>query len=231
MDTKIIEEEMKKVADEPDPKKRFAKFMESVSGLSTNPEYEKLMSNMKVACPVKKVNYVMENPDVISGCWMIIDDNSVEKIKEKADLRDLNDYTFLFFTNQHIIELGGIVYGILSLLKTSGELTQENVMIGTWKYMGFLKELPTYKDYKDFIDYVALSNTFGLKKNSRLDKLYHKVADILLYLPFISYNDIDEFAQSAINNFKKDLEIKGKLEELTKDEINESTGTTDNANS
>ena len=165
--------------------------------------FDELMKNFKLNCPIKKINLKLEEPNAIVGMWLLSTENSIERIREKADTDDLNGDTILFFTNQHIVELGNILYGMLSLVAANAGLNAAGVPDLISDYMMICKEIPTYDHYMTRVTNMIIQSIGG---PDSMNPIKEKIRDILYSVIFLSYAALDEFAAEAIEGFQKSLD-------------------------
>lgn len=157
-------------------------------------EEQKIDTNnfFKVNCPVVKVNFKPETPQIVLGAYMVECDHEdmVEKIKEKADLENLNDHTMLIFNDRHKTELSLILYGI---------------SIG-------VELMDPYKEIEIFFNKCAVSGiTYGEYKDRCKDLGTDYTEKLMTILPFITYKDIDDLCGEAIEYLsKKADEVNGR---------------------
>ena len=179
------------------------------NGNQGDPNYDEIMKNFKVSCPVKKINLTMEEPNFINGMYLIAEANSVKRLKEKADLSNLNDDTLLFFTNQHIVELANVFNGILYMLEVNNLMNSEKRTEIVIFFISRIKNVITYKNYKTIAETIlSVTHAIDLEKLNSLKELIEKVSEIMKLIPFVSYSTLDEIAQTAINSYKESLEKK-----------------------
>ena len=137
----------------------------------------------KLNCPVFKLNFPPETPQILLGHYLIHDlSEKLEKLKGLANLSNLNDNTILFFTNRHIIELSFICYGIAEELHDVVPIATVATYISKC-----LKQVNRYREYKD----------------SCLANMNEGMASLMILLPFITYKDIDDLSKEAIEYFEK----------------------------
>ena len=179
--------------------------MSQNSNKEADPNYDEVMKNFRVKCPVRKINISIDTPAAIAGMYLLGDENAVDKLKEKADMSDLENGTLLFFTNQHAVELSNFVNGMLYIVEQNKGLSDQQRHRGVYRYLKALTDIPTYLEYSQLCH--RLSAVFECDfKVEKLIPLYRKIEDIMLYVSFISYGDLDEFARQGINAFKENIE-------------------------
>ena len=184
-----------------------------IKPIENDPNYDEFMKQFRLKCPCKKINLSVSDPNTVVGMWLIADDNSIEVLKEKADMADVVDTTILGFTHQHIIELTNIIYGIAILFAENKVMPKEDIFKLVCGYSDIFNKIQTYGMYKDNI---ILSDYTDRNKNiffmySGVKKLpINKFIEIMKYIIFVPYNELDNIAKSAIEEFKK--------QEGTKDE-------------
>ena len=174
-----------------------------------DPNYDTIMENFKVACPVKKINLSMEEPNFINGMFLISSVDAINTLKEKADLSNLNDDTLLFFTNQHIVEIAHILNGMLYVLEATKIMDNKFRMSILIHFINDLKKIITYQKYIENTESL-LKRWEDLRPEARdvLSEISKKVSEILKLIPFVSYSTLDDIAKTAIESYKKSLEKK-----------------------
>ena len=169
-------------------------------GTESDPNYDEIMETFKLSCPVKKINVDFETPAAVAGMWLMSSNEAINELKELADLDSLNDNTFLFFTNQHILELSNILNGMIFLLEQR-EAANDDTRIHAIKRLIDLCTLPhMYKEYK--LEIKSITSMILSTGWCEYRKATEKIANIMELLPFISYKDIDDIASKAIKEFK-----------------------------
>jgi hypothetical protein len=164
--------------------------------------FDELMKNFKLNCPIKKINLKLEEPNAIVGMWLLSTKDAIDRIKEKADTENLDGNTILFFTNQHIVELGNILFGMLSLVAANAGLNSSGVPDLISDYMMICKEIPTYDHYMNRVTNMIMSSIGGPESMAPIKE---KIRDILYSVIFLPYNALDEFANEAIEGFQKSM--------------------------
>ena len=117
--------------------------------IKNDPNYDEFMKNFRLKAPVKKFNLDVNQPNTIVGLWLLADENSLELLKSKADIADVNDNTILAFTNQHILELSNIIYGMSLLFVENGLLPKEDLYKFICGYLNLFNNISTYGLYKE----------------------------------------------------------------------------------
>ena len=168
--------------------------------------YDKLMENFKVSCPVKKINLTEDSPAGIAGMCLLTAKDFINLIKEKADLSDLDDNTILFFTNQHLVEMANVIYGMLKVIEMCDGLQEGAIYEAPAKFIQLFREPISYKKFKQKIYSIGIFIRF--KEFCKYIDIQDKIRDILLYLPFVSYSDLDEIAIAGIEDYMKQKEGK-----------------------
>ena len=173
-----------------------------------DPNYDAVMETFKVACPVKKINLAMEEPNFINGMFLMASADSLDTLKEKADLSNLTDDTILFFTNQHIVELAHIFNGILYLIENNNLIIKgkrNNIII---RFINKLKKAITYHEYVEMAEtilrWVDAVYTEYLEFEAYKEML-NRIGEILKLIPFVSYSTLDEIAEIAIKTYKEKM--------------------------
>lgn len=174
-----------------------------------DPNYDTIMENFKVACPVKKINLSMEEPNFINGMFLISSVDAINTLKEKADLSNLNDDTLLFFTNQHIVEIAHILNGMLYVLEMAKIMDNKFRMSILIHFINDLKKIVSYQRYIEITESL-LKIWEDLRPEARdtLSEISKKVSEVLKLIPFVSYSTLDDIAKTAIESYKKSLEKK-----------------------
>ena len=169
-------------------------------GTENDPNYDEIMETFKLSCPVKKINVDFETPAAVAGMWLMSSNEAIDELKELANLDNLNDSTFLFFTNQHILELSNILNGMIFLLEQR-EAANDDTRIHAIERLINLCALPhMYKEYK--LEIKSITSMILSTGWCEYRKATEKIASIMELLPFISYKDIDDIASKAIKEFK-----------------------------
>lgn len=166
------------------------------------PEVDEIMNKFKLSCPVKKINMTLEQPNCIAGMWLISKENSEKEVQEKADFSDLTDDTILFFTNQHIVEICNILYGMLSLFKQNNIITEHDVDKCIRDLINFCHSVPSYFMLKEYVDQIPNKYLDFLKCPIAL---LSKFCNIMKDIWFVPYNELDKFAQEGIDSFKASI--------------------------
>ena len=173
--------------------------------------YEEMMKKAKFSCPVHKVNYTNTNRGCITGAWLLAIPDAMEKLNDKADLKDLTQDTILFFEDRHIMELGAIMYGMAIVMEDNDCLFEKPAIDEVCKYISFCRTLPLYRKYLEYChkySSIALIVKDPLKKNS-----FARFGEIMKIIPFISYGALDEFIQDAYDRYKAHQEELSKKSE------------------
>ena len=146
----------------------------------------------RVGAPVYKLNFDDENPDIIAGMFLMTDEKLDDHLKEFTDKSNLNDDTILFFQPRHLIEMYGVIHGMLTVLGVK----TENIF-------KFIKEINAdisngcrYKEYKESVRYNLLPLSIG-------PGVIDKVCFIMNEMIFIPYDKIDQLARMGVDEFKK----------------------------
>lgn len=147
---------------------------------------------IRVAAPVYKLNFNDENPDIIAGMFLISDEKLNDHLREFVDKDKLNDDTMLFFQPRHLIEIFGIIYGVLYGIGIKPEVIH-----------GYIKNINKdiadgcfYSDYKKSIR----NNLIPLCIPS---DMLEKICFIFTEIIFIPYDKIDQLARMGVDLFKK----------------------------
>ena len=175
-----------------------------------DPNYDEVMNQFKVSCPVKKINISEETPGAIAGMFILTSENGVELLKEKADLSDLEDTTILFFTNQHLVEMCNVIYGISVAINGVPKDDSEKAksMNAIYTFIDGCSTPITYYHYKKLI--INVHSDIVYTGYYKYYKIREKIIEILRCIPFVSYNNLDEIAKSALDEVKlmwKDIKI------------------------
>lgn len=173
--------------------------------IENDPNYDELMKNFKLTCPVKKINLVLEEPNCIAGMYCMASKDV--DIKSKADLNNVNDNTLLFFTNQHIVELAKFMYGMMLLIAENNGVAKESIISIIAEYCNECRQIIPYYKYKKYCNDI-INKYFNLTKSGLTAKVLSKFTDIMETMIFIPYNTLDELAQTGISEFKKNMEEK-----------------------
>lgn len=174
--------------------------------IKNDPNYDEFMKNFRLKAPVKKFNLDINQPNTIVGLWLLADENSLELLKSKADIADVNDNTILAFTNQHILELSNIIYGMSLLFVENGLLPKEDLYKFICGYLNLFNNISTYGLYKENLRLSGYTESeknifFSNRSNGKTAK--DKFIEIMKYIIFVSYNDLDEIAKKAISEFQE----------------------------
>ena len=172
-------------------------------GMGADPNYDKVMENFKVSCPVKIINIDLETPEAVVGMYLLTWEEAINYIKEKAEIAELKDNSLLFFTNQHIVELSTVLNGMLYLLKMQNLIADENITKAIKRFINICKDPLYYTEYKQSLREWKTNTIFTDPKKS--SEICNKIIDIMELLPFISYNTLDEIAKMGIDEFQKGL--------------------------
>ena len=173
-----------------------------------DPNYDAIMETFKVACPVKKINLAMEEPNFINGMFLMASADSLNILKEKADLSNLTDDTILFFTNQHIVELAHIFNGILYLIENSNLIIKGKRNKIIIRFINELKKAITYHKYVEMAETILRwVDAVDIKylEFEAYKEMLNRIGEILKLIPFVSYSTLDEIAEIAIKKKKKKM--------------------------
>ena len=180
-----------------------------------DPNYDEVTESFNLKCPVKKINFKNESPSFIAGMWLISSPNGLDKAKEKADISDLDDNTLLFFENRHVVEIGQVMYGMLSMAKGSKVVFKEGIELEdvfniVIKLMNGWRQICTYEEYKELYHSIVIKNIHKsyptvCKESELATRIRVKIQKIYDILPFISYNELDNIAKTAIEDYEKSL--------------------------
>ena len=170
--------------------------------IQDDPNFDELMKNFRLTCPGKKINLKLEEPNCIAGMYCL-SSNEID-LKSIADISDINDDTLLFFTNQHIVELSKILYGMLLLIAENKGILKEDIYPIISAYINQCKDVHTYFNYKKFCESIT-SRYFNLTNSSISNEVISKFVDILIIIIFVPYNELDNIAKAAIKEFKENM--------------------------
>ena len=173
--------------------------------LKDDPNYDEIMKNFRLGSPVKKINLKIEEPNCIVGMYCISSDKI--NLKNLADMSNLDDDTLLFFTNQHIVELAKILYGMLLLIIENKGTDSSNIYSIISSYINYCKEVNTYYNYKKFCKSIP-ERYFNLIDSNTKAEIVERFINILNTIIFLPYNELDNLAQAAIKEFKESMENK-----------------------
>ncbi len=171
--------------------------------IENDPNFDELMKNFKLNCPVKKINLTVEEPNCIGGMYIISTDKL--DLESLADMKDVEDNTLLFFTNQHVVELAKLFYGMLLLIAENKIVKKEDIFTIIVEYMNFIRNICTYDKYKNEITSI-INRYFNIVNSNATTNFLSKFYNILNTIIFIPYNELDKIAQTAIDEFKKNME-------------------------
>ena len=181
--------------------------------IKNDPNYDEFMKQFRLKAPVKKFNLDVNQPNTIVGLWLLADEGSLDLLKSKADITDVNDNTILAFTNQHILELSNIIYGMSLLFVENGLLPKEDLYKFICGYLNLFNNVTTYGLYKENLRLAGYTeserNIFFNKNRANCKAAKDKFIEVLKYIIFISYNDLDEIAKKAITEFQESQAQKG----------------------
>lgn len=174
-----------------------------------DPNYDAIMETFKVACPVKKINLAMEEPNFINGMFLMASADSLNILKEKADLSNLTDDTILFFTNQHIVELAHIFNGILYLIENNNLIIKGKRNEIIIRFINELKKAITYHKYVEMAEtilrWVDAAVDIKYLEFESYKEMIDRIGEILKLIPFVSYSTLDEIAVTAIKTYKEKM--------------------------
>ena len=162
-------------------------------------DYNEYVKNLKVGCPIHKINLTVEHPNALAGMYLLTLKDPISYIDKIVDFEEVNDDTLLFFEPRHVVECCQVIYGCLSvldnmhLLKYSINYCIENIIKS-------LLTRPIF--YKDFLNAVSVKwlHEYDSESAKLVDKFF---SHIMKNIWFVSYNDIDNMAHQAIEDFKK----------------------------
>ena len=167
------------------------------------------LNNFKISCPVKKINLNYKMQNYMAGMWALTYINeSKEYIKENADLENVNDDTILFFTNQHILELAGFIYGIHYLFISTNLLKAEDSLQCIRKIMNMCNSCPTYKMLKDLIKECTTLYFNKAAMNASDPRIIDHYYFIMDNVWFLSYSNLDDMTKTVIKEYNKASENK-----------------------
>lgn len=183
--------------------------MATQNSSDNDPNYDEIMKNFKLSCPVKKINLSLETPGAVCGMWLLTSKDGLKQLKDtvKDDMDDVTNDTFLFFTNQHIVEMCNILHGMLEITKSMKYTLEESIQTALRSFIQKLSTPDTYNCYKNNINeivqnamYVAL---FKDTNPNPAEVMYKLITEIMYYIPFVSYNNLDDLAQKGIDEFNQ----------------------------
>lgn len=162
-------------------------------------DYNEYVKKLKVGCPVHKINFTTEHPNALAGMYLLTLKDPISYINEIVDLEDVNDDTLLFFEPRHVVECCQLIYGCLSVLNDM-HLLKYGINFCIYHIIENLLTRPIF--YKDLLNAVSVKWLFEYdSENAKIvDKIF---SHIMKNIWFISYNDIDNIAYQAIEDFKK----------------------------
>ena len=172
---------------------------------------QRIQSNLRtlsISTPVKKINLSESNPHSVAGMYILSTENGLERIKSKADMSDVNSDTILFFANQHIVELIDFLNGMWILVENIKYIDKDRRINGIRRYMNLLQSNPTYGEYCQYCKRLTTHFESNFNVSEKMKKVYETIENITLYLPFISYNELDEIVRDGIEDFKSRVEDK-----------------------
>ena len=174
---------------------------------NTQPEfnidnYNDLLKKIKVGSPVHKINFSIENQNAVVGMFLISLSDVNTYLEKFADHDDLNEDTLLVFESRHVIECCQIIYGCLHILQDINALVYSNNFIINDIIKTLLTTPIVYKKALTELNRIARSSVKrDGSENSK--KVYEALKYILQNIWFVPYNNIDEIANEAIEEFKK----------------------------
>lgn len=177
----------------------------SNSGSLNMEEYNKFLKTIKAGSPVHKINFSLESPNAIVGMYLITMENVESYLDKVADYSDLSDNTLLVFESRHVIECCQIIYGCLNMLKGIGMYRMDyKVFIN--QIIDTLLSKPTYYDHAVKELSFITDNYIKLISGEESIIIHKRFAHIMKNIWFVPYGSIDEMANEAIDEFKKQLE-------------------------
>lgn len=166
-------------------------------------KYNDFLAKIKVGSPVHKINFTMASPNAIVGMYLITMNDMESYIDKVADYGDLEENTLLVFESRHVVECCQIIYGCLNILKGVGMYRMEyEVFIE--QVMDTLLTRPSFYS-KTVKELDTLTNQcIKIQEDSdESNKIYDKFKYIMKNIWFVPYGRIDEMAEQAIDEFKK----------------------------
>lgn len=165
-----------------------------------------MLNQFKVQCPVRKLNFTMEDPKILLGIWIVTHPRGVDMVRNKADLSGLTNNTILVFTERHIYELACVMNGMLGPIRNMDDsLTAERCFTHVKDFMDFCKRFQTNSAYNKFWDEWGSPGYELYMRGSPKATLCKQMTEIMRLLPFVSYAELDAFAQQAIHELEKNL--------------------------
>ena len=156
--------------------------------IQDDPNFDELMKNFRLTCPVKKINLKLEEPNCIAGMYCLS--------SNEIDLKSI--------TNQHIVELSKILYGMLLLIAENKGILKEDIYPIISAYINQCKDVHTYFNYKKFCESIT-SRYFNLTNSNISNEVISKFVDVLIIIIFVPYNELDNIAKAAIKEFKENM--------------------------
>ena len=156
----------------------------------------------KLNCPVAKVNFDLDTPQIILGMYLMVSLNDSAEVYERvcklALTNKLRNETMLVFNDRHKAELSMIVYGMLMTDFKSHEALLKAAKIAS-RY--FRHSMQSGILYCEFVKSIKSIDCTSLPtKQSQYAKQYMQI------LPFLTYKDLDDLCHEAIEYFSKRLE-------------------------
>lgn len=163
-----------------------------------------LINKFKLECPVKKLNFSNEDPRHVFGIWIIRQERALDMLRDKADLSGLNDHTILIFSSRHAFELANVLNGMLSSISGVDDVIDDEFRYAVLnEFMLFCNNYHTNFDFNEFCDNLIYEGA-KYHKDSKNVLITH-AQEIFRLLPFISYNELDNFCHMAIDDIKRQV--------------------------
>jgi len=168
-----------------------------------------MLNQFKVQCPVRKLNFTVEDPRILLGMWIVTHPRGVDIIRDKADLSGLTNNTILVFTERHIYEMACVMNGMLGPIRNMDQsVTAEKCFNHVKDFMDFCKRFQTYYAYNKYWDKWGSPGNEIYMSSSPKAAVNKQMTEIMRLLPFISYADLDALSQQAVHELEKSVKEK-----------------------
>lgn len=176
--------------------------MENINSQEFNMDkYNDFLKKIKAGSPVHKINFTLENPNAVVGMYLITMENVEDYLNKAADYAELKKNTLLVFESRHVVECCQIIYGCLNILK--------GINMYRLEYETFINQIIDTLLTKPLFYNTAIKELENIAyhcihlPNDDVSIIYDKFLYIVKNIWFVPYGKIDEIANEAIEEFKK----------------------------
>lgn len=172
-------------------------------------EYNEILNNFKLKSPIHKIQIDLDNKNSIAGAYLLIKKDIDDYFSNIINKSDINPNTILVFETRHVMECCQIISGPLLIFKERN-IISEDYIIHDFINRVIRSLLTTPKFYDDVImDMKNILKNHGFdnynENNNSHRALFEVFTSIFMNIWFITYSDIDNIVQEAINKLEKEV--------------------------